>query len=92
MFYTKFHLPRPIFYSLSSKCTRIDDFPHCHKIILSLQWDFLYREDIFVLKLGPGIILSLTFLCLEPHIYVSVNQVSIGLDNGLVPIQCQAII
>ena len=34
MFYTKFHLPRPIFYSPSSKCTHIGkrvsvSFPHC---------------------------------------------------------------
>ena len=32
MFYTKFHLPRPIFYSPSSKCTRIGEhkFPSLH--------------------------------------------------------------
>ena len=26
------------------------------------------------------------------HIYTSVNQAAIGLDNGLAPLQCQAII
>ena len=34
----------------------------------------------------------LTPLPLVPHIYASVNWVSIGSDNGLSPIRCQAII
>ena len=41
MFYTKFHLPRSIFYLPSSKCTCIGEqasisFPHCR---WSLYWD-----------------------------------------------------
>ena len=36
--------------------------------------------------------LHLTHLPLVPHIYASVNRVSIGSDNGLSPIRHQAII
>ena len=35
---------------------------------------------------------ALTHLPLVPHIYASVNLISIGLGNGFLPIQCQAII
>ena len=34
----------------------------------------------------------LTHLPLVPHIYASTNRVNIGLDNGLSPFRCQAII
>ena len=44
----------------------------------------------FQWMLFPG--LQLTNFPLVPHIYASVNQVSIGSDNGLLPIRRQAII
>ena len=57
MFYTRYHLPRPIFYSPSSKCTRIGkrvSFPHryCSSFVRFIFWNhiFSHQHIKFLLK------------------------------------------
>ena len=53
-----------------------------------LATEIVHNVKMYVNKIG----FTLTHHTLVPHIYVSVNHVSIGSDNGLAPIRRQAII
>ena len=62
MFHTKFHLPRPIFYSPSSKCTRTGErasfsFPHCSGsdtgLVPSRSLAIIWTNAIWLL-IGPS--------------------------------------
>ena len=65
MFYTKFHLPRPIFYSPSSKCTYIGErasvsLPHCYFGV------YIPLEELRNMEVS---MLSRTWLTITQHVF-----------------------